>query len=142
MASTNRVVQLFERKKPDGSPLYRPEDVVHFLPLVVLMGAPDSLDQLPATLEQIMRDFSGKLGLPPKAGPDVIQKAIEAYYAKHPVDPQLANDFRELVRLVTDGAADKLDTARAAAALHTYQERHVPIPQKGNLWGSDEPEKK
>jgi hypothetical protein len=136
--SSDRVVQLLDRRKSDGTPYYAREDVLHFLPLVLLITAPKSLATLPPHLDKIMVDFSGKLGIAPGAGPEVIQKAIDAYYARKPVNPALAADFRDVLQVDVNRGADALDLAPAAAALHSFnQTRHVPIPQRGSLWGDD-----
>jgi hypothetical protein len=138
-----RLVQLLDRRKPDGTAYYPREDVLHFLPLLLLIVAPDQISNLPPHFHNLMLDFSGKLGLAAGANAEAFQRAIDAYYKQHPVNPTLLADFRDVVKLDASDGRDKLDTARAATALHGFaKERHVPIPQRGSLWGEEGDEKK
>jgi hypothetical protein len=137
-----RLVQLLDRRNSDGTPYYAREDVLHFLPLLLLIAAPKTLGNLPPHLNTIMLEFSGKLGVPAGATAQMFQKAIDAYYEKNPVNPTLLADFRDLVSLDSNQGTDKLETAPAAAALQSFTEaRHVPVPQRGSLW-DDETKKK
>jgi hypothetical protein len=139
----DRVVQLLDRRKPDGTPYYPREDVVHFLPLAMLLVPPDQISKLPDQLHNIMFDFLGKLGVPADANAETFEKAIDEYYRKHPVAPQLRADFSELVKLKARQGNDKLETGPVAAALQSFTEaRHVPVPQHGGLWGDGDDEEK
>jgi hypothetical protein len=138
-----RLIQLLDRRKPDGTRFYPREDVLHFMPLLLLIGAPDSIGKLPPNLHNLMLEFSGKLNVPPGASGEVFRKAIDAHYAKNPINPQLIADFREVVNLEAKQGNDSLDTAPAADALRGFTEaRHVPVPQRGGLWGDEGGEKK
>jgi hypothetical protein len=139
----DRLVQLLDRRKPDGTPVYPREDVLHFLPLLLLTVAPESIGQLPPHLHEVMLDFSGKLAVPDGATAEMFRKAIDAHYAQNPVNPQLIVDLRDVAKLELEQGKDNLDTAPAGAALQSFTEaRHVPIPGRGGLWGDGGDNKK
>jgi hypothetical protein len=138
-----RLLELLNRCRPDGTPCYPREDVVHFLPLLMLLVAPDQVAKLPGQLHNIMFDFVDKLGLPAGATVETFEKAIDDYYRKNPIAPQLRAEFGELLKLKARPGNDTLETGPVAAALQSFTEaRHIPVPQRGSLWADGDEKKK
>jgi hypothetical protein len=92
-----RLLSLLQAQDESGALRYSDEDLRHFLPLVFLTLA-DSERELPPAVLELLGLFAAQAGLDGAESPAERARAIEAYYERHPVHPELLRAFQEFVR--------------------------------------------
>lgn len=98
LAQADRLLHVFERRKPDGAYTFSDEDVRAFLPLVI-MGLGESLpNPWPEPLQKVMEEFAVAAGIPAGATPDQVQKAMDGFYASRPLNVELLRAFQASVQ--------------------------------------------
>ncbi|MBI4819798.1 MAG: hypothetical protein HY791_26225 [Deltaproteobacteria bacterium] len=91
------VLGIFARKHSDGSPLYPDSVVQDFIPAMLLSFGVD-FTALPPAVEAVMADFARRAGIAPGMPADAMKRAIDAYYAAHPLPSELRVEFLHRTR--------------------------------------------
>lgn len=112
---------LFERQKPDGTFVYSDAEVRHYLPYLVL-SAKVPLDRLHDSVQLMVGQLVVDAKLDLKAGAEKVQVQLEAYYAAHPVNPELHKAVLGFARESLAAGASG-DAGRAAVAAMLGQDK-------------------
>ena len=107
---TQTLLSIFERRDPDGTYHFSDGEVRHFVPLLVLVSGEALGDEMSVELRTLMGEFAQAAGLSAKSTAKQVQAAVDAHYAKFPVNPELLAAFKSVVR---EGALSG-DAGRAA----------------------------
>lgn len=108
--SANPLVDVLLAKNSDGTPRYRREDLLAFLPILLKAVLPHG-QPLPAGLGPLLEESSALLGVAAGMSPKELKAKLDAYYRTHP-GPLLA--FRDVL---TQLGQEGVDTGAAAARL-------------------------
>jgi len=98
------MMDVFRRANPDGSYFFTDADVRHFLPWMMMNTAID-LDALDDGSLQLFADACLAAGVVAGMPAQDARAKFAAYYAAHPVHPELVSGFKAAVREVVGGAA-------------------------------------
>jgi hypothetical protein len=80
------LAELMAEKRPDGTPRFRREAIRDVIALILL--SEKKRVQWPKEALQLLGEFSIAAQVPLSAAGH-LQPALDAYFAKHPVDPEL-----------------------------------------------------
>jgi len=117
------LLQVFERRRADGTHYYRDEEIRDFLP-VFLIGARVDVGSSPQLIE-VMKDFLGRVGHRPEMTTKETQAAIDGYLRAHPVNPEL---LAEVQRIISSGGAAVSAAALAGDVANLLGTKRTVIP--------------
>jgi hypothetical protein len=92
------LLRVFDRQNPDGTYVYSDHEIREILPLLALCLSNDMrVHPMPAAIAELMDELAAKLGIAESAPPAEVQSAVDAYYQRNPLQPELLASFQVFV---------------------------------------------
>jgi hypothetical protein len=85
-----RLLELLNRKRSDGRPVFPSRHVKDLFCLLVLSSGVRT-ELLPPNLQRMLGEFALRVGF---SGKGSLSNAVSAYFISHPLDPELLKEFR------------------------------------------------
>ncbi len=119
-ALADELQRIFARTRPDGTYHYTTRDARDGLVSLMLVGGLD-IATLPPSLSSLLERFLADLGLGEAATSADVSRAVAGYFAKSPLNPELAKELARFARgsALGDGAVDEAQASKAAKLLGT-----------------------
>ena len=94
---TKRVLSVFEEQDAEGNYLFPDDQVREFLPLMVILSKAPIDESLKPKLLTVMDEFLAQVGLDRNATREELEWACDNYYAKKPLNRQLADKLKKVL---------------------------------------------
>lgn len=117
-ALADELERIFARTRADGTYHYTTRDARDGLVSLMLVGSLD-VAALPASLSSLLERFLSDLGLGASASGADVSRAVSAYFAKNPLNAELAKELARFARGASlgEGAVDEAQASKAAKLL-------------------------